>query len=248
MHETPSRLHTWRNVVPKLVDRFAMYAFDLLRFGSSERRDGLNVSVSAQASLLAELVEFWGLEALVVAGHDIGGGMVLRAHLLGGIEFSRISLIDAVVLRPWITPTTRHVKANLDVYGTMPTGSFEAFVVGHLRTTSYHPIDEQAFAVYMEQWRGEIGQKSYLQKDAQLDEGRTAEFEPLPRLMRTPVRILWGERDAWLNPSAARRLEDMPPNAELEFIPDAGHSCMEDAPERVADSLTSFFTRAKDIM
>jgi pimeloyl-ACP methyl ester carboxylesterase len=43
-------------------------------------------------------------------------------------------------------------------------------------------------------------------------------------------------------------LEDMLPNAELEFIPDAGHFCMEDAPERVADSLTSFFTRAKDIM
>ena len=43
-------------------------------------------------------------------------------------------------------------------------------------------------------------------------------------------------------------LEDMLPNAELEFIPDAGHFCMEDDPERVVDSLTSFFTRAKDIM
>lgn len=67
----------------------------------------MNVSVAVQASLLAELVEFWGLEAPVVAGHDIGGGIVFRAHLLGGIEFSRISLIDAVVLRPWIPPTTR---------------------------------------------------------------------------------------------------------------------------------------------
>jgi hypothetical protein len=36
----------------------------------------------------------------------------------------------------------------------MPTGSFEASVVRHLRTASYHPMDEQAFAVYMEQWRG----------------------------------------------------------------------------------------------
>ncbi len=130
----------------------------------------------------------------------------------------------------------------------MPTGSFEAIVVGHLRTASFHPMDEQAFAVYIEQWRGDIGQKMYLQKDAQLDEWHTAEFEPLLRSMRTPVRILRGERDAWLDPSAARRLEDMLPNAELEFIPDAGHFCLEDAPERVADLLTSFFTRAKDIM
>ncbi len=58
----------------------------------------------------------------------------------------------------------------------MPTGSFEAIVAGNLRTASYHPMDEEAFTVYMEQWRGEIEQKIYLQKDAQLDEGHTAEF------------------------------------------------------------------------
>lgn len=69
---------------------------------------------------------------------------MLRAHLLGAVEFSRISLIDAVAL------TTRHVKANLGVYRTMPTGSFEAIVAGHPRTASYRPLDEQAFAAYME--------------------------------------------------------------------------------------------------
>jgi pimeloyl-ACP methyl ester carboxylesterase len=123
----------------------------------------------------------------------------------------------------------------------MPTGSFEAIVAGHLRTASYHPMDEETFAVYMDQWRGEIGQKIYLQKDAQLDEGHTAEFEPLLRSMRMPVRILWGERDAWLDPAIAGRLRDIIPNADLELIPDAGHFSMEDDPERIADALAYFF-------
>jgi len=166
VHGTPSRSYIWRNVVPKLADRFAVYVFDLLGFGESERRDGLDVSLAAQEGLLADLVEFWGLEASAAAGHDIGGGIVLRAHLLEGVEFSNVSLIDAVVLRPWITLTTRHVKAHLEVYRTMPTSSFEAIVAGHLRTASYYPMDEEVFAVYMDQWRGEIGQKIYLQKDA----------------------------------------------------------------------------------
>ncbi len=60
----------------------------------------------------------------------------------------------------------------------MPTGSFESIVAGHLRTASYHPMDEEAFTVYMDQWRGEIGQKLYLQKDAQFDEKHTAESSP----------------------------------------------------------------------
>ncbi len=75
----------------------------------------------------------------------------------------------------------------------------------------------------------------------QLDEGHTAEFEPLLRSMRTPVRILWGERDAWLDPSVARCLKDLLPNADLELIPDAGHFSMGDAPERVANALVDFF-------
>ena len=123
----------------------------------------------------------------------------------------------------------------------MPPGSFEAIVGGHLRTASYRPMGEEAFAVYMEQWRGEIGQKIYLQKDAQLDEGHTAEFEPLLRSMRTPVQILWGERDAWLDPAIAKRLRDLLPNAALELIPGAGHFSMEDDPQKIANALTDFF-------
>jgi pimeloyl-ACP methyl ester carboxylesterase len=137
VHGTPSRSYIWRNVVPKLADRFTVYVFDLLGFGESERREGLNVSIAAQARLFVELAESWGLEAPAVAVHDIGGGIVLRAHLVGGGKLSRIALVDAVVLRPWITPTTRHVKAHLDVYRTMPTGPFEAIIAAHLRTASY---------------------------------------------------------------------------------------------------------------
>jgi pimeloyl-ACP methyl ester carboxylesterase len=243
VHGTPSRSYIWRNVVPKLADRFTVYVFDLLGFGESERREGLNVSIAAQARLFAELVESWGLEAPAVAGHDIGGGIVLRAHLVEGVKLSRIALADAVVLRPWITPTTRHVKAHVDVYRTMPTGSFEAIIAAHLRTASYYQMDEEAFVAYLDQWRGEIGQKIYLQKDAQLDEEHTAEFEFLLRSMKTPVHLLWGERDAWLDPTIAERLRDLLPNADLELIPNAGHFSMEDDPEGVADALARFFNR-----
>ncbi len=61
--------------------------------------------------------------------------------------------------------------------------------------------------------------------------------------MRMPVRILWGERDAWLDPAIARRLRDLLPNADLELIPDAGHFSMEDDSERTAAALADYFAR-----
>ena len=59
VHGTPSRSYVWRDVSSKLADRFTIYIFDLLGFGESERREGLDVSIAAQARLLAELIEAW---------------------------------------------------------------------------------------------------------------------------------------------------------------------------------------------
>ena len=108
-------------------------------------------------------------------------------------------------------------------------------------------MDEEAFVAYLDQWRGEIGQKIYLQNDAQLDEEHTAEFEPLLHSMENPVHILWGERDAWLDPVIAERLRDLLPNEDLELVPDAGHFSMEDDPERVDNALARFFNRDRSM-
>jgi pimeloyl-ACP methyl ester carboxylesterase len=192
--------------------------------------------------VLAELVEAWELESPSVAGHDIGGAIALRTHLLEGVHFGCIALLDSVVLRPWITPTTRHVRAHLDVYQTMPTKTFEAVVASHLRTATHKPLDQHALATYLEGWRGEFGQRRYLQKDAQLDERDTAVFEPLLPSIGVPVSIIWGEQDAWLAPTLAERLHELIPGSDLLVLPETGHFAMEDSPQEVAAALFDFFT------
>jgi pimeloyl-ACP methyl ester carboxylesterase len=246
VHGTPSWSYLWRNIVPALADRFTVYAFDLLGYGDSEAEKGQDVSVAAQSRLLTELLERWQLEAPAIAGHDIGGAIVLRSHLLDEMPFSRIALIDAVVLRPWITPTTRHMQAHLDAYRTMPTHIYERIAAAHIGTAVHRPMDEATFEQYFARWRGKGGQEAYLQKVAQFDEGYTAEFEHLLGSMRTPVRIIWGERDAWLVPAFARRLRDLLPDSDLKLIPEAGHFVMEDAPEEVARELRGFFAEDGD--
>jgi pimeloyl-ACP methyl ester carboxylesterase len=242
VHGTPTNSSIWRNVALRLADRFSVYTYDLPGFGQSERREGLGVSISNQAHVLAELVEALDLEAPSIAGHDIGGATVLRAHLLEGVSFGCIALIDSVALRPWITTTTRHVKAHLDVYETMPTETFEAIVASHLRTATYHQMDEPTIERYLDQWKGESGQKLYLQKDDQLDEVDTADFEPLLPSISVPVRIVWGENDVWLPPVMAGRLHELIPTSDLILLPETGHFAMEDTPQEVAATLFDYFT------
>jgi pimeloyl-ACP methyl ester carboxylesterase len=156
------------------------------------------------------------------------------------VPFDRIALVDTVVLRPWITPATRHVQIHLEAYRTMPNHVFEQAVIAHLRTATARPMDGATFGAAFGQWRGEDGQAHYLNNVAQLDERYTGEFEPLLGSMRTPVCVIWGEQDAWLDPAFARRLHDLLPNSDLVLIPDAGHFAMEDSPDRVARALEEF--------
>lgn len=246
VHGTPSRSYLWREVAPVLAGRFSVYAFDLLGYGDS-RPSGDDVSIGAQSRALAELLGRWDLEGPAVAGHDIGGAVALRAHLLEGVRFDRVALLDAVVLRPWITEASRHVKAHMEAYRTMPAHIFEQVVAAHLRTTVHRPMGEDAFEAYTGQWRGDGGRQAYLRKVAQFDERLTAEFEPLLGSVRVPVKILWGEHDAWLDPAFAGRLHELlPTSAEPALIPGAGHFLMEDAPEEVARELLGFFSTDGD--
>ena len=247
VHGTPTRSYVWRDVALRLADRFSVYSFDLLGFGQSERRGGLDVSIPAQARLLAELVEALGFDDTPsIAGHDIGGAIALHAHLLEGVPFRCIALVDSVALRPWITPTTRHVKEHLGVYETMPTTVFEAMVASHLRAATYRPMNEATIATYLDQWKGELGQRLYLQQVAQLDEEDTAELERLLPSIAVPVRVVWGENDAWLPPALAERLQEAIPGSELILQPETGHFAMEDSPKEVAATLFEFFSTCSD--
>ncbi len=242
VHGTPSWSYIWRNVAPALAEQFTVYVFDLLGYGDSKAK-GTDVSIGAQSNLLTELISQWELETPAIAGHDIGAAIVLRSHLLDKVPYGRIALADAVVLNPWMTPTTRHIQAHLDTYRTMPTHIFERVVAAHMRTTVYHPMSEEAFGAYYDRWRGESGQDAYLQKVAQFDEKYTDEFESLLGSIQSPVRIIWGEHDAWLDPSIAERLQEIFPNSDLELIPEAGHFVMEDSPDEVARTLLDFFSQ-----
>jgi pimeloyl-ACP methyl ester carboxylesterase len=244
VHGTPVRSYLWRNIVPALAESHSVYAYDLLGYGESEKGEGQDVSIPVQARLLGELAEAWGLDAPAIAGHDIGGGIVLRAHLLEGVGFSRIAVLDAVVLTPWLSEprsSTWHVREYEEAYEAMPDHLFGAFFSAYLGETNSN-LGEEAFEVYLAPWRGEGGRRAFVRQALQFEERHTGEIEPWLGSVEVPVLVAWGEEDGWLDPSQAPRLREEIPGSELELISEAGHFVQEDAPEEIAKVLASFFS------
>jgi pimeloyl-ACP methyl ester carboxylesterase len=242
VHGTPSSSYVWRQVGSELAKRWTVYVYDLLGYGASEKRNGQDVSLGAQTRLLAQLLDHWGLERPAIVGHDFGGAITLRTHLLERRPFRAIALLDPVALGPWGSPFFRLVRDNVGVFQQMPAAIHQAIVAAYLRGAFHRQMSDEALAPHVEPWLGLEGQDAFYRQIAQADQRFTDEVEPLYEEIAVPVLILWGEEDEWIPPETGRRLQSRIPHAQLQLIPGAGHFLQEDAPDAVASRLARFFS------
>src|SRR4051794_18058504 len=96
VHGTPYSSFLWRDVAPALASSRSVYVFDHLGYGQSDKHEGQDLTLAAQARRFARLLEHWGLEQPSVVANDIGGAIVLRAHLMESARYRDLTIFDAV--------------------------------------------------------------------------------------------------------------------------------------------------------
>ncbi|MGO1001156.1 alpha/beta fold hydrolase [Lysobacter sp. CA196] len=67
--------HLWRHQLAHLSDRRRCIAVDLLAHGDTEIAPGQDVSVTANAQMLAEFLDALGIDQVDLVGNDSGGGI-----------------------------------------------------------------------------------------------------------------------------------------------------------------------------
>ncbi|TPQ17517.1 alpha/beta hydrolase [Streptomyces sporangiiformans] len=242
VHGTPAWSYLWRDVVPLLAREHTVYVWDLLGFGDSRPDPGVKPSIAQQARTLVELTGHWGLDSPSLVGHDIGGGIVLRAHLIEQLPVHRLALLDAAVLGPWNTPFTEHQQRYADVYRTMPPDVFGDLIAARFRTATHHAMSDDVANAYLAPWAGTAGQQRWIDQVAAVSFEDTREVVDLLAKITAPTLVVWGEQDLWLDPSTSDRLAAAIPGAHQATVPGAGHFVAEDNPHDTADTLLHFFS------
>jgi len=239
MHGTPFWSHVWARIAPLLARDRTVYFYDMLGYGNSDRPEG-DVSLGVQNRVFAALVAHWGLEAPDVVAHDFGGATALRAHLIDGIDYTSLTLIDPVAVRPWGSALVQHVKHHEAAFAGMPGYMHEAILPAYLRSAMKRDATEETLAPYADKWIGEGRQASFYRQIAQMDQRFTDEVQDRYAEIRCPVQILWGEEDEWIPIERGRELHAMIPGSEFIPVPGAGHLMQEDAPEAIAFHVQAF--------
>ncbi|MEM6465876.1 MAG: alpha/beta hydrolase [Pseudomonadota bacterium] len=238
VHGTPFSAQVWRRIVPNLTHRWQVYFFYLLGYGQSAMEEGQDVSLGRQNQVMCALLDHWGLECPDVLAHDFGGATALRAHLLDGRAYRRLTLINPVAIRPWGSPFVAHVSAHEMAFSGMPAYAHEALVEAYLKGAAHRPLSAEALEVYKAPWQGPVGQAAFYRQIAQMDQRFTDAIEPLLTPLSMPVHLMWGEQDDWIPLQQGRTLADKL-GVELHVVPNAGHLVQEDAPEAIVAALLS---------
>ncbi len=246
VHGTPWSSWTWRSVARRLAGRFAVYVFDLLGFGASDRRPEQDVSLAGHGRRLADLLDFWDLERPAVVAHDIGGAATLRAHLLHGRPMAALALIDVVALRPWGSPFFRLVRDHNAVFEQLPAAIHEGVLRAYVRTAQVGALKRDVEDGLVSPWLGRVGQSAFYRQIAQADERHTDEIEPLYARVAAPTLVVWGEDDRWIPAQRGHELARRIPGARLELLPAAGHLVQEDQPEELARLLGRHLSSISD--
>ena len=241
LHGTPFSSYVWRGIARGLAAGRQVYVWDMPGYGRSAKFDGQDVSLAAQGRVFAELLEHWGLSEPLVAAHDFGGAVALRAHLLHGARYRRLALVDPVALAPWGSPFFRLVGEHAAVFEQLPPYLHRALVAEYIGSASSPGLRTDVLDRLVEPWLGDAGQPAFYRQIAQADQRFTDEVQERYGALDVPVLVCWGEDDAWIPAAKGTELASLIPGAQLRTIPGAGHLVQEDAPAELAAAILEFF-------
>jgi pimeloyl-ACP methyl ester carboxylesterase len=247
VHGTPTSSVVWGGVIERLQHKYRFHILDLPGYGQSEMSEDQEVRLRSFARVLTEFVGEIGINAPILVGHDFGAATVFGAHLVEKLPVRAICISDGVVLSPWGTSFSRHVKDHESTFANVPEYVHEAVIRAHLKTALAREADADLFGRLIVPWLGEKGQKAYYRQVGQYDYDYTVQLETLYPSIKIPTMIFWGEEDQWVNISEGRRLQGIIPNSEFEALPDAGHFAMIDTPGLFAEKLGNWLESVSEV-
>ncbi len=227
----------WRETLPALAAAgYDAIALDLKGFGLSDKQWSDDFSHTAQADLVAGVMDEIGIDRATVVGHSMGGSVAAHFYVRHPEKTDKLIFVDGGAFQ---------LEGEGNSSGLTNLLRFPPF-----RRWARHGLRRfTSVENRQRQWRSAYADRTFLTEErlalrmryqqtrdwdaAYLGVLRDGNENGLPRWVdsaEVPMSVIWGEQDRWIRLGTGRWFADRL-DAPLVAIPNAGHLPMEEQPE-----------------
>jgi pimeloyl-ACP methyl ester carboxylesterase len=257
VHGVPLNGYHWRHVIDRVKDRRRCIAIDLMGLGYSEITPSQDVSFTAQARMIAEVLDRLGIDRIDLVGNDSGGAIaqIFAAHhpeRLRSLTLTNCDVHDGWP-PPQVLPLMEHARKGtlapifqpmLDHPGQAreryvsgkPAPLFRSYADAGVLTDEVirlylQPLlsSPQRIAAFERYWLG-------------FDNAQTVAIHDALKQLQVPTLIVWGLEDIFFDRKWAYWLKETIPGARrVVEVPDGRLFFPEDRPETLVGPLIEFW-------
>lgn len=261
LHGFPESHRTWREIAPRLEQRFRLIMPDQRGYAGSDRpREVEAYRTETLVDDIFALADALRLEGFSLVGHDWGGSIAWLAAARGDPRLERLAIVNAphwAVFQKSLIEDDEQRKASQyinmfrdpraeEMIESIGLETFFDKVIGHADLTNFAESEKRQ---YIAEWSqpGALTAMLNWYRASPLIVPTPGITVPLPDVLlrfstniRVPTLVIWGLRDAALLPVQLDGLEKIVDELQIVRIPDAGHFAPWEAPAEVADALAPF--------
>jgi pimeloyl-ACP methyl ester carboxylesterase len=265
LHGFPESHRTWREIAPRLQDKFFLLMPDQRGFaGSDLRQDVEDYKTDLLVDDIFALADALAIERFALVGHDWGGAIAWGAALRNDPRLTRLAIVNAphpVIFQKSLIEDEEQ-RAASQYINVFRVPGFEKMVeakgfdwffdTSFARHVDTLQISEEERRQYIADWSqpGAFNAMLNWYRGSKVIVPPPSVTAPLPDLLlrafpkiKIPTLVIWGMQDKALLPLQLCGLEELVDDLAIERLPDAGHFAPWEAGEEVAALLETFLAR-----
>ena len=255
LHGVPSSSFMFRDLIPRLADRYRVIAPDYPGFGFTQLVDRSDYvyTFDRLADTISRFTEILELIPFAIYVQDYGGAVGLRIALKHPDRISAIvaqniglyaeAMTDPVwddMKRTWADPTPERLRAFRDYYDYDNTKS--EWLLGVREPDAVAP-ETYTLAYALLQRPGVVDIQVDLLLDFKTELDYYPKYQGYLRKHRPPVLAVFGDGDTYFPPLTVEPLRQDLPQAEIHLYP-SGHFALETHVDEIAERIQEFLARA----
>lgn len=239
VHGFAANKDTWLELAPALTARYRVIIPDLPGWGASQRVEGEDYDVRAQAARLRAFINALGLTRVHLVGHSMGGHIAGILASRRNAPVATLTLVATAGVHFNENDFARRVFAGETPFNASNVAEYDRFLHEAFAEPPFLPERIQQVLV-------DRAQGSQAFQAALLERMRTGRYgylleRRLPKI-QAPTLVIWGDRDALLDVSSTETIARVKPDARIEILPACGHMPIMEREHEVAALLRGHFS------